>query len=101
VSGSTVEHAKAVPRSGKFRKRNALHAACIHVWWTFKAELAQVTGDSATAGLKDIGKLVKHTMKHLGEEDGGQAAGEKTLMGAVVRAGDYLRGFGSLVGIGD
>jgi transcription initiation factor TFIIB len=102
-----VEHAKAVPRGGKFRNRNALYAACIHVACravgtprTFK-ELAQVTGDSATAGIKDIGRLVKLIKTHLGEEDGGQAAGEKMLMGAVVRAGDYLRRFGSLVGIGE
>uniref|UniRef100_A0ACD5U8L4 Uncharacterized protein n=1 Tax=Avena sativa TaxID=4498 RepID=A0ACD5U8L4_AVESA len=101
-----LEDARAFPKGGKCRNRKALHAACLHVACravgtprTFK-ELASVTGDSATAGIKDIGRLVKHIKVHLGEEDGGQAAGEMT-MGAVVRAGDYLRRFGSLLGMGD
>ncbi|KAM0868820.1 hypothetical protein ACQ4PT_041061 [Festuca glaucescens] len=101
-----LEYAKVFPRGGKCRNRLAMYAACLHVACravgtprTFK-ELASVTGDSATAGIKDIGRLVKHIKSHIGEEDGGQAAGEM-MMGAVVRAGDYLRRFGSLVGIGD
>ncbi|KAM0891549.1 hypothetical protein ACQ4PT_026311 [Festuca glaucescens] len=101
-----LEYAKVLPRGGKCRNRHALYAACLHVACravgtprTFK-ELASVTGDSATAGIKDIGRLVKSIKIHLGEEDGAQAAGEIT-MGAVVQAGDYLRRFGSLVGIGD
>ncbi|CAM0905977.1 unnamed protein product [Alopecurus aequalis] len=100
-----LEYAKAFPKGGKCRNRHALYAACLHVACraqgtprTFK-ELASVTGDGATAGIKDIGRIVKHIKVHLGEEDVGQAAGE--MMGAVVRAGDYLRRFGALVGIGD
>jgi transcription initiation factor TFIIB len=101
-----LEYAKVLPRGGKCRNRHALYAACLHVACravgtprTFK-ELASVTGDSATAGIKDIGRLVKSIKIHLGEEDCGQPAGEITI-GAVVQAGDYLRRFGSLVGIGD
>ncbi|KAK1681609.1 hypothetical protein QYE76_042457 [Lolium multiflorum] len=101
-----LEEAKAFPKGGKCRNRHALYAACLHVACraagtprTFK-ELASVTGDSATAGIKDIGRLVKHIKDHLGEEGGAQAAGEM-MMGATVRAGDYLRRFGSLLGMGD
>ncbi|KQK16096.1 transcription initiation factor IIB [Brachypodium distachyon] len=103
-----LEDAKAFPKGGKCRNRLALYAACLHVACraegtplTFK-ELASVTGDSVTAGMKDIGRLVKHIRNHLEDQDqdaeGTQAA---TLeMGAVVRAGDYLCRFGSLLGMG-
>ncbi|XP_047064574.1 transcription initiation factor IIB-like [Lolium rigidum] len=101
-----LEEAKAFPKGGKCRNRHALYAACLHVACraagtprTFK-ELASVTGDSATAGIKDIGRLVKHIKDHLGEEGGAQAAGEM-MMSTTVRAGDYLRRFGSLLGMGD
>ncbi|KAI5002832.1 hypothetical protein ZWY2020_027482 [Hordeum vulgare] len=102
-----VENAKVFTRGGKCRNRQALYAACLHVACraegtprTFK-ELASVTGDSVTAGLKDIGKLFKLMKDHLREEDGDKAAGEMMMIGTVVRASDYLRRFGSLLGMGD
>ncbi|XP_044973196.1 transcription initiation factor IIB-like [Hordeum vulgare subsp. vulgare] len=103
-----LENGKAFPRAGsRCRNRQALYAACLHVACraegtprTFK-ELASVTGDSATAGVKDIGRLVKFMKGYLREEDGGQAAGEMMMIGAVARAGDYLRRFGSLLRMGD
>ncbi|KAI5002831.1 hypothetical protein ZWY2020_027481 [Hordeum vulgare] len=103
-----LENGKAFPRAGsRCRNRQALYAACLHVACraegtprTFK-ELASVTGDSATAGVKDIGRLVKFMKGYLRGEDGGQAAGEMMMIGAVARAGDYLRRFGSLLRMGD
>ncbi|KQK16101.1 hypothetical protein BRADI_1g26746v3 [Brachypodium distachyon] len=84
-----LEVAKVFRKGGKCRNRQALYAACLLMacrgegtQLTFK-ELASVTGDSATAGIKDTGRLA--------------AALE---MGAVVRAGDYLHRFGSLLGMG-
>ncbi|XBI21232.1 hypothetical protein VPH35_062372 [Triticum aestivum] len=102
-----LENTRAFPKGGKSRNRQALYAACLHMACraegtprTFK-ELASVTGDSATAGVKDIGRLVKVMKGHLRDEDGGQAGGQMMMIGAVARPGDYMRRFGSLLGMED
>ncbi|KQK16099.1 hypothetical protein BRADI_1g26740v3 [Brachypodium distachyon] len=103
-----LEVAKAFPKGGKCRNRRALYAACLHMACrdegtprTFK-ELASVTGDSVTAGTKDIGRLVKHIKNHLGDQDQDAEGMQATALekGAIVRAGDYLCRFGLQLGMG-
>ncbi|KAF7025441.1 hypothetical protein CFC21_037613 [Triticum aestivum] len=102
-----LENTKAFPKGGKCRNRQALYAACLHMACraegtprTFK-ELASVTGDSATAGVKDIGRLVKVMKDYLRDDEGGQAGGQMMMIGAIARPGDYMRRFGSLLGMED
>ncbi|KAF0926535.1 hypothetical protein E2562_026023 [Oryza meyeriana var. granulata] len=90
------EAPKGLPRG---RHRDAVYAACLFIACrnegmprTYK-ELASVTAEGVAAK-KEIGRLTILIKKHLGEEDG------KAMDLGVVRASDYLRRFGSRVGLG-
>ncbi|XP_040380555.1 transcription initiation factor IIB-like [Oryza brachyantha] len=83
----------------KGRHRDAIYAACLFVACrnegmprTYK-ELASVTAEGAAAK-KEIGRLTTLIKRHLGEEEG------KAMDLGVVRASDYLRRFGSRLGLG-